>query len=230
MSTTTTRPPAALWDAVLAAGGPAAALTLLGRIDRGEDWRRPAAGPSATTGSSWDAAQGPDVAAPHHLGEWVTGSAVHPALAAANVATLQGAPALEALAGDRLEQLGGWAKQYATGPVARLLRPLEPIAAAGGWWCSGLDPLAIETADRCHLPFTRPMGWGCFKPDRPRIEARDGKGARARKYEHPIGAPARSFWLRVPAAVVKKILSLASKLLKTRLAPTCWFTNRLLAK
>ena len=149
----------------------------------------------APTGSGWDAAQGPDTTAAHHLSEWVTGSAVDPALAAANVVTLQGAPALEALAGDRLEQLGGWAQQYATGPVARLLRPLEPIAAAGGWWCSGLDPLADWA----------PMGWGCFKPDRPRIEARDGKGPRARKYEHPIATPARSFWLRVPAAVAQRV-------------------------
>lgn len=146
-------------------------------------------------GSGWDAALGPDATAAHHLGEWVTGSAVGAALAAANVATLQGAPALEALAGDRLEQLGGWAQQYATGPVARLLRPLEPIAAAGGWWCSGLDPLADWA----------PMGWGCFKPDRPRIEARDGKGPRARKYEHPIATPARSFWLRVPAVVAQLV-------------------------
>lgn len=191
---TTTRPTAVVWDALLAAGGPAAVLALLGRIDRGEDWRTtPPA--TATTGSSWDAAQGPDVAAAHHLGEWVTGSAVHPALAAANVATLQGPDVLQALAGDRLEQLGGWAQQYATGPVARLLRPLEPIAAAGGWWCSGLDPLADWA----------PMGWGCFKPDRPRIESRDGKGPRARKYEHPIATPARSFWLRVPAAVAQLV-------------------------
>ena len=157
--------------------------------------RPPVAGPLAAIGSGWDAAQGPDVAATHHLSEWVTGSAVHPALAAANVATLQGAPALEALAGDRLEQLGGWAQQYATGPVSRLLRPLEPIAAAGGWWCSGLDPLADWA----------PMGWGCFKPDRPRLESRDGKGPRARKYEHPIAAPARSFWLRVPPAVAQRV-------------------------
>ena len=90
--------------------------------------------PAHLIGSGWDAALGPDVAAAHHLGEWVTGSAVHPALAAANVVTLQGPDVLQALAGDRLEQLGGWAQQYATGPVARLVRPLEPIAAAGGWW------------------------------------------------------------------------------------------------
>ena len=112
----------------------------------------------AATGSGWDAAQGPDTTAAHHLSEWVTGSAVDPALAAANVQSLRGWPVLEALAGDRLEQLGGWAQQYATGPVARLLEPLEPIAAAGGWWCSGLDPLADWA----------PMGWGCFKSDAPR--------------------------------------------------------------
>lgn len=146
-------------------------------------------------GSGWDASMGPDATAAHHLGEWVAGSAVHPTLAAANVTTLQGAPALEALAGDRLEQLGGWAQQYATGPVTRLLEPLEPIAAAGGWWCSGLDPLADWA----------PMVWGCFKPDAPRIESRDGKGPRARKYEHPISAAARSFWLRVPALVAQLV-------------------------
>ena len=195
MSTATaTRPTAALWDALLAAGGPAAALELLARMDRGEDWRTaPAA--AGSTGSSWDAAQGADTAAARHLAEWTDGSACHPALAAANVSTLQGPDVLQALAGDRLEQLGGWAQQYATGPVARLLRPLEPVAAGGGWWCSGLDPLADWA----------PMGWGCFKPDRPRIDHRDGKGPRARKYEHPIATPARSFWLRVPAVVAQLV-------------------------
>ncbi len=150
----------------------------------------------APIGSSWDATTAsPERAAAHHLAEWVNGSACHPALAAANLETLAGADALQALAGDRLEQLGGWAQQYATGSVARLLRPLEPVAAAGGWWCSGLDPLADWA----------PMAWGCFKPDAPRIEARDGKGPRARKYEHPIAAPARSFWLRVPAVVARLV-------------------------
>lgn len=147
-------------------------------------------------GSAWDAAApSPDRAAGHHLNEWIDGSACHPALAEANVATLFGADAVQALAGDRLEQLGGHALQYVTASVARLLRPLEPVAAAGGWWCSGLDPLADWA----------PMAWGCFKPDAPRVETRDGRGARARKYEHPIGTPARSFWLRVPGAVAAKV-------------------------
>ncbi|MFN9069980.1 MAG: plasmid replication protein, CyRepA1 family [Cyanobacteriota bacterium] len=115
-------------------------------------------------------------------------SACHPALAAANLISLQGADVLQALAGDRLEALGGWASQYSTVAVAQLLRPLEPVAEGGGWWCSGLDPLAGWA----------PMGWGQFKPDRPRW---DQEKNRHRKYEHPIGLKSRTFWLRVPAVV-----------------------------
>lgn len=147
---------------------------------------------SPLIGSAWDVAQGTEPTDPRHLAEWVEGSAAHPALAAANLQTLAGSAVIEALAGDRLVQLGGHAQQYATAAVARLLRPLEPVAAAGGWWCSGLDPAADWT----------PMDWGCFRPDAPRWDqGRD----RPRKYEHPIGAPARSFWLRVPAAVAQLV-------------------------
>ena len=184
-------PSGALWDGLLAAGGPTAALDLLERITAGQDWRQPQARPD-TTGSSWDAAQGPEATEARHLADWITGSACHPALAAANLQTLAGAPVLEALAGDRLEQLGGWARQYTTGAVARLLRPLEPVAAAGGWWCAGLDPAADWA----------PMAWGCFRPDVPRW---DQERDRPRKYEHPITAPARSFWLKVPAVVALEV-------------------------
>ncbi|MEB3276193.1 MAG: DUF3854 domain-containing protein [Cyanobacteriota bacterium] len=187
------RPPSiGLWDALLAAGGPAAAFELLGRIDRAEDW---SAGPSIAlpTGSNWDATPaGPEAPWPHHLAEWVDGSAVAPELAAANLQTITGTDVLEVLAGTRLEQLRGWAQQYTTGAVAHLLRPLEPVAAAGGWWCSGLDPLADWA----------PMGWGCFKPDQPRWDADRN---RQRKYEHPISEPARLFWLRVPAGVAQLV-------------------------
>lgn len=144
-------------------------------------------------GSAWDAiTPGPDAPLAHHLAEWVNGSAVAPELAAANVQTLQGPAVLEALAGDRLEALGGHAGQYATGAVVRLLRPLEPLAAAGGWWCAGLDPLAGWA----------PMAWGCFHPDAPRW---DPERNRARKYEHPLGAAARLFWLRVPATIAARV-------------------------
>jgi hypothetical protein len=144
-------------------------------------------------GSAWDVGTGcPEAALPRHLAEWVAESACQPALAAANVQTIAGSAVLEALAGDRLAQLGGHASQYATGSVARLLRPLEPLAAAGGWWCSGLDPLADWA----------PMAWGTFKPDAPRW---DQERNRHRKYEHPLGVAARLFWLRVPAVVAQLV-------------------------
>ena len=143
-------------------------------------------------GSGWDTAAGPEAPLPQHLAEWITGSACHPDLAAANVQSIAGSAVLEALAGDRLEQLGGHANQYATGAVSRLLRPLEPVAAAGGWWCAGLDPLANWA----------PMEWGCFKPDAPRWDATKAK---PRKYEHPLATPARLFWLRVPAVVAQLV-------------------------
>ncbi|MFN9687210.1 MAG: plasmid replication protein, CyRepA1 family [Cyanobacteriota bacterium] len=139
-------------------------------------------------GSSWDACNGPEGTLAHHLREWVKDSACHPALAAANLLSLQGADVLQALAGDRLETLGGWASQYSTVAVAQLLRSLEPVAEGGGWWCSGLDPLADWA----------PMAWGQFKADKPRW---DQKRNRHRKYEHPSGPKSRTFWLRVPAVV-----------------------------
>ena len=82
-------------------------------------------------GSGWDAAPwdvrpvGPDAPLPQHLAQWVDGSACHPALAAANLQTLQGSAVLEALAGDRLAQLGGHATQYVTREASRLLAPLD---------------------------------------------------------------------------------------------------------
>ena len=87
-----------------------------------------------------------------------------------------------------MEQLGAHAQQYITGRVQRLLAPLDSLAEAGGWWCSGLDPLADWA----------PMEWGQFKGDRPRQ-----KGGKVLKYEAPVGQPTRSTWLRVPAAVAR---------------------------
>lgn len=154
--------------------------------------QQPPAAVLSPVGSAWDATPaGPDGLLAKHLAEW-QGSAVAPELVAANVASIAGSDVLEALAGDRLEHLGGDAQQYATKAVARLLRPLEPVAAAGGWWCSGLDPLADWA----------PMAWGCFKPTSPRWDAERN---RARKYEHPLRVAARSFWLRVPAAVAQAV-------------------------
>ena len=147
-------------------------------------------GLAATVGSSWDLSQSPDLASPAHLAEWIEGSAAHPALAAANLQTLAGSDAVQAIAGDRLETLGAHGQQYATAPVQRLLQALEPVTEAGGWWCSGLDPLADWA----------PMAWGQFKPNRPRLA--DGKTL---KYEAPHGIATRSAWLRVPAVVAQLV-------------------------
>lgn len=151
-----------------------------------------AARAAAPIGSAWDAVtSSPDGLKPEHLREWLD-SAVAPELIAANVVSLAGADVLQALAGDRLEALGGHAQQYATGTVARLLRPLEPIAAAGGWWVDGLDPLANWA----------PMAWGQFKADQPRW---NHERQRSIKYEAPVGQPTRSAWLRVPAQVARRV-------------------------
>jgi hypothetical protein len=61
----------------------------------------------------------------------------------------------------------------------------------GGWWASGRDPLTGE--DEL---------WGCFKPDKPRIDATKGS---YQKYEHPLKATATLFALRVPLPVWEKV-------------------------
>ena len=124
-----------------------------------------------------------------HWREWQA-SAIAPDLIGANVQTLRGRSVLEALVGARIGQLGPHASQYATRPARRLLAAIEPLADAGGWWCSGLDPSADWA----------PMEWGQFKGDRPRQ-----KGGRVLKYESPVGQPTRSTWLRVPASVARLV-------------------------
>ena len=148
------------------------------------------------SGSAWDldpeaalCGEGfPDRAAARlrHLQEW-RASAVEPSLALANVRSVDGAEALDLVAPNRLEGLGPHADQFVTAPLRRRLDRLEPIAA-GGWWCSGLDPLNDWA----------PMAWGTFKPDQPRVETREDGTERPIKYEHPRQTAGRSFWLRVP--------------------------------
>lgn len=62
----------------------------------------------------------------------------------------------------------------------------------GGWWCNGLDPLANW----------KPMMWGCFKPDRPRIS---GKKNKTIKYEHPYKSSRRAFFLKVSSPIATRI-------------------------
>ncbi|NJL84539.1 MAG: DUF3854 domain-containing protein, partial [Chloroflexaceae bacterium] len=64
-------------------------------------------------------------------------------------------------------------------------------AEQGGWWCSGMDLLTGE-----------PDTWGCFKPDRPRLDADKRKPI---KYEHPPKVPTGLFALRVPPHIWQRI-------------------------
>jgi hypothetical protein len=62
---------------------------------------------------------------------------------------------------------------------------------AGGWWCSGLDPLNNW----------QKMEWGCFKPNQPR-QNQKGKTI---KYEHPPSTPTRIFCLRISLEIWQQI-------------------------
>jgi len=67
----------------------------------------------------------------------------------------------------------------------------QTFVASGGWWCSGLDP----------LNHWREMKWGCYKPNRPRLN-RKGKPI---KYEHPPKTATRIFCLRVPLHIWQQV-------------------------
>jgi hypothetical protein len=119
---------------------------------------------------------------PAHLKEWVEGSGIDPEIAARNIISMDGEAVIDTLCGDRLEAASGHGQQYATRPVAKLINRYEQ-AAEGGWWCSPLI-----TNDSWDTSST----WGCFKPDRPRLNE-EGKTI---KYEHPLDQQCGVFWLR----------------------------------
>ncbi|OKH39478.1 hypothetical protein NIES2119_07040 [[Phormidium ambiguum] IAM M-71] len=63
-------------------------------------------------------------------------------------------------------------------------------ATCGGWWCNGVDPGTGEAIE-----------WGCFKPNQPRLGAKN----KLIKYEHPPKIPTRAFFLPVTLQVWLKI-------------------------
>ncbi|MCL1470796.1 plasmid replication protein, CyRepA1 family [Argonema antarcticum] len=67
----------------------------------------------------------------------------------------------------------------------------QTFVASGGWCCSGLDP----------LNHWREMKWGCYKPNRPRLN----KKGKPVKYEHPPKTPTRIFCLRVPLHIWQQV-------------------------
>ncbi|OWY60304.1 hypothetical protein B7486_69890, partial [cyanobacterium TDX16] len=115
---------------------------------------------------------------PKHWQEWLQ-SAVAPEIIWDNIKSLVGTTPYEYLCySEKLERTN-------TGRlVSHLIRQYEHTER-GGWWCASLDP----------LDNWQPMLWGCFKPDRPRLNRNNGKPI---KYEHPPKTPTRAFFLQIP--------------------------------
>jgi len=122
---------------------------------------------------------------PQHLQEWEA-SGVDRSIIDLNVRSLSGtAPYDHLFTSDKIKRLntgrlpGGVLKRYSH-------------IDAGGWWCSGVDPLNN---------FEPMENWGCLKPDKP-IRSSDGKLI---KYEHPLKEETRTFCLRVTREVWRQI-------------------------
>ena len=132
---------------------------------------------------AWD--DGPRVLE-HHRDEWITGSAIAPAIADLALESISGmATVLEFLNPAKLGRNLG----YATRPVQRARQHYAgPIL--GGWLAYGHDPLA----DGDLVPVT-------YKPDHPRRSS-DRKPI---KYERPIGSAPRPYFAPLDAASYEAI-------------------------
>ncbi|BAT52997.1 hypothetical protein NOS3756_19410 [Nostoc sp. NIES-3756] len=120
-----------------------------------------------------------------HQEELVKDSGIELHFAQLNFSSLEGVSAYEhLLISEHLPRTNtgmvksGWLERYSH-------------VTAGGWWCSGLDPLNNWQA----------MEWGCFKPNQPRTN-QNGKFI---KYEHPPSTATRIFCLRVTWSIWQQV-------------------------
>ncbi|MBH8574165.1 DUF3854 domain-containing protein [Nostocaceae cyanobacterium CENA369] len=122
---------------------------------------------------------------PQHLEELVKSSGINLNLVQLNFKSLQDTTAYEyLLISEHLPRTN-------TGMVKNAWLQRYTHIAAGGWWCSGLDPLNDWQL----------MEWGCFKPNQPRMNDK-GKSI---KYEHPPSTPTRVFCLRVTLQIWQQV-------------------------
>lgn len=122
---------------------------------------------------------------PQHLEELVNSSGINLDLINLNFKSLQGSNVYEyLLISDQLPRTN-------TGMIKSAWLQRYTHLTAGGWWCSGLDPLNNW----------QKMEWGCFKPNQPR---RNQKG-KTIKYEHPPSTPTRIFCLRISLEIWQQI-------------------------
>lgn len=120
-----------------------------------------------------------------HLEELVKSSSIDLHLAQLNFKSLDDASAYEyLLISENIPRTNtgrvknGWLQRY-------------HHVTAGGWWCSGLDP----------LNYWESMEWGCFKPNQPRMN----KNGKSIKYEHPPSTATRVFCLRVTLKIWEQV-------------------------
>lgn len=123
---------------------------------------------------------------PHHFNELHRDSAIAADLISLNFKSVRGEETYRRVCYS--EQLA----RTRNGTLSDRVRQRYAHLTEGGWWCGGLDPLDTW----------RPMQWGCFKPDRPRLSPEKGKPI---KYEHPVKTPTRVFVLDVPERIWEKV-------------------------
>ncbi|MCC5639781.1 DUF3854 domain-containing protein [Nostoc sp. CHAB 5844] len=115
---------------------------------------------------------------PHHQKEWLD-SGVDEDIITLNVRSLSGTTPYDYLLySDKISRRNNGQLRD------RDLKKYQHIEL-GGWWCSGVDPLADYIL----------MMWGCFKPDKPRRDPQ--KIHKHIKYEHPYKEQTRAFFLQV---------------------------------
>ncbi|CAD5985104.1 plasmid replication protein, CyRepA1 family [Planktothrix agardhii] len=113
----------------------------------------------------------------------LTNSKIADSIIDLNFRSMSGDEAVEAVMYQKLDDIDCRTKHVHQRELNRIYNQQHLIA--GGWWCDSLDPLNDWLS----------MLWGCFKPDKPRLDPYNlGKTI---KYEHPPGTPTRAFSLRV---------------------------------
>lgn len=121
----------------------------------------------------------------HHYQEWIK-SGVDPEIIYSNIVSLEE----ENKVLDLLLYADNLPRRNDGRLTDGILKNYRFLSEAGGWYCSGLDPITLEDSH-----------WGCFKPDRPRLN-KDGKVI---KYEHPPKVPTEVFCLRVTRHIWRKV-------------------------
>ncbi|NET02630.1 MAG: DUF3854 domain-containing protein [Sphaerospermopsis sp. SIO1G1] len=122
---------------------------------------------------------------PQHLEELVTDSCIDLHLASLNFCSLEGMEVYQYLL------ISNQLPRTNTGMIKNTWLQRYNHIKAGGWWCSGRDPLKNW----------QKMEWGCFKPSQPR----HNKNGKKIKYEHPPSTPTRVFCLRVNLKIWQQI-------------------------